>query len=92
MYAVLSALFTLLLTRVIDPEYIETASVLYEENLLNGGRPQAQVDMLMEIFPMLFHPVSQFFSMLFVSAIVVLITSAIAKKVNTNPFAGSENI
>ena len=95
-YAVLTAVFTLLLTRVIDPNYMETVLAFAEEKLLNTGISQAQVDMVMEMSSSLSHPaitfVSSVFGTLFISAIIALITSAIVKKVNTNPFAGSENI
>ena len=95
-YAILSAVFTLLLTRVIDPNYMETVLAFTEETLLNAGMSQAQVDMAMEMSSSFSHPaitfVSSVFVSLFISAIIALVTSAIVKKVNLNPFAGSENI
>ncbi|MDR0694219.1 MAG: DUF4199 domain-containing protein [Prevotellaceae bacterium] len=95
-YAVLAAVFSLLLMQVIDPTYMENVWALTEETLLDAGMSQAQVDMVMEMSSKISHPaitfISSVFGTLLVSAIIALITSAIVKKVNTNPFAGGENL
>ncbi|MDR3350879.1 MAG: DUF4199 domain-containing protein [Prevotellaceae bacterium] len=95
-YAILGALFSLLLIYVIDPGYMETVLALTEEALLNAGMPQAQVDMALEVSSKLSHPVLHFlssiFSTLLISAIIALITSAIVRKVNPNPFTGNGNL
>ncbi|MDR3134404.1 MAG: DUF4199 domain-containing protein [Prevotellaceae bacterium] len=94
--AILSAAFTILLMYVIDSTYLETVLAFTEETLLDAGLPQAQVDMALEMSSKMTHPVISFlsslFGTLFVSAIIALITSAIVKKANPNPFAGGENL
>ncbi|MDR1405950.1 MAG: DUF4199 domain-containing protein [Prevotellaceae bacterium] len=93
-YAVITAIFGVLLTQVIDPHYMETVLALAEESLLDAGMPSSQVDMAMEVSSKFSHPainfISSILSTLFVSAIIALVTSAIVKRVNPNPFAGSE--
>jgi hypothetical protein len=95
-YAIVTAVFSLLLTQVIDPAYVEKILVLTEEKLLEQGMPDAVIDQALDFSRKFAHPaisfiVSIIFTM-FISAIFALITSAIAKKNNPNPFAGIENL
>jgi hypothetical protein len=93
-YAIVAAIFSLLLMQVIDPNYMETVLAMTEETLLESGLSQSQVDALIEVSSKFMHPAITIISSLFItmllSAIISLITSAFVKKTNTNPFAGSQ--
>ena len=90
-YSILSVIFTLVLTRVIDPGYIDQVYTITEQKLYDAGNlTEEQIDMGMSVSRRFSGPIissiMSFFSTLFISVIISLITSAIAMRKNPNPF------
>ena len=90
-YSILSIIFTLILTRVIDPGYIDQVYTITEQKLYDAGNlTEEQIDMAMSISRRFTNPgvssIIGFFSTLFVSTIISLITSAVTMRKNPNPF------
>ena len=90
-------LFSLLLSHVIDPSYTDKALVLAEQKLLDTGllSPE-QIDKAMEMSRtptvQIINFIVGIFSLIFMSAIIALITSIFVKRNNPNPFAEQEQI
>ncbi len=93
-YTLVSIAFGLLLTHVIDPEYSSKVMELTEQQLYEKGMSQEQIDMAMEMSARFSKPglstLFGFIANMVVSAIIALITSAIAMRKNPNPFTGQE--
>jgi len=91
--AIISALFTILLTQVIDPQYIDKVLQAMEQKFYQDNVPEAQITMIMENTKKFMSigimvPFAIFF-MTLMSFIVSLITSIFIKK-NENPFGKDE--
>jgi hypothetical protein len=74
---VIMGLFTYLLYEVIDPELMEKSIRLVQEEMLNQGMPESQVETITEMQQKFRSPILMMFSSIFTYAIMGLIFSLI---------------
>jgi len=95
-FVLVSTIFSLILTNVIDPTYMDKLWELTEQKLLDMGMAESQIDAAMEMTKTFRHPAITFllgfFGSAFFSTIIALITSVIVKRNNPDPFAEQEQI
>ena len=95
-FAFVSTIFSLILTNIIDPTYMERIMEFTEQKLLEAGLPESQIDNALEMSKKFSNPaitfIIGFLGSTFFSTIIALITSAIVKRNNPNPFAEQEQI
>ncbi len=69
---------------------------MMEQKMLDSNLSKMQVDTAMEVAGMFKHPAISFiaglFSTIFTAALIALITSAIIKRNNDNPFKGETTL
>jgi hypothetical protein len=89
-YAFIASVFSVLLTQVIAPDYVERLMAITEDKYYELGLSSQQIDKMIDFSSQLMQPMILFLSGLFgtilSSLIIALITSAIVKKNNPNPF------
>jgi hypothetical protein len=94
-FALLVAIFQLLLVYVIDPNYTKAVYVIAEQKMLDMGVPSEKIDVAMGMASKFQHPsitfLIKFCDTIFISAIISLITSAIIKKKDPNIFPEQSN-
>ncbi|MDR0728838.1 MAG: DUF4199 domain-containing protein [Prevotellaceae bacterium] len=81
-YTLVSGLFSLLLTQVIEPSYMEKTLAILEDSLIAKGIPDHQINMIMEATKKLagLSMLGSFFVSILMGGVISLITSAFIQR------------
>lgn len=86
------AFYTFVLYKIVDPGLIDKFLIFLEENLLKAGRPENQVDMVINFYKKFLSPltlsIGQVFSLTILGFIFSLIISFFFKRQPSDPFQG----
>lgn len=88
------AFYTFVLFKIVDPGLMDKLIIFIEENLTKAGRPENQVDMVINMYKKVLTPltysIGQVFNLTFLGFIFSLIISIFFRKQPSDPFKGIE--
>lgn len=88
------AFYTFVLYKIIDPGLLDKFMAFLEENLLKTGKPEAQIETVMNMYKKVLTPlifsIGQILNLTFLGFVFSLIISIFFRKQPSNPFQGIE--
>lgn len=88
------AFYTFVLYKIIDPGLLDKFMAFLEENLLKAGKPDNQIEMVINMYKKVLTPlifsIGQIFNLTFMGFIFSLIMSIFFKRQPSSPFHGIE--